>query len=136
MQDRAESLFPCSLLDELRRRPDSPAFEQGDRTVSRAELLQTIRRLAGAMLSVGLGPGRGIAIFTAVSPEAFAAHMAAHVLGCRIVGVRAGYTARQLGHVLAMEIDALLVDLSTITPELLELAGSARLLSLGPCVAA
>jgi acyl-CoA synthetase (AMP-forming)/AMP-acid ligase II len=131
-----ESLFPQSLLDGLRTAPDTVAFEHGPRTVSRGELLDIIRRLAGAMRDVGLGPGRGIAVFTAVSPEAFAAHMAAHALGCRVVGVRPGYTARQLAHVLGMQIDALLVDRSTVTPELFQAAGSARVLSLGPCIGA
>jgi fatty-acyl-CoA synthase len=136
IQGPIESLFPQSLLNALRSTPDTPAFEHGPRTVSRGELLDIIRRLAGVMRGVGLGPGLGIAIFTAVSPEAFAAHMAAHTLGCRVVGVRPGYTARQLAHVLGMQIDALLVDRSTVTAELLQAAGPARLLSLGPCIGA
>jgi len=136
MNDSAESLFPNSLLDAIRASPDSAAFEHGPRTVSRRELLTLIRRLAGGMLDVGLGPGRGIGIFTAVSPEAFAAHIAAHVLGCRVVGVRAGYTARQLAQVLGMGIDALLVDPSTATQELLAAVESTPVLSLGPCLIA
>jgi acyl-CoA synthetase (AMP-forming)/AMP-acid ligase II len=133
MDDPAESLFPHPLLDALREAPDGPAFEQGPRTVSRRELLEIIRRLAGAMLGAGLGPGRGVAIRTAVSPEAFAAHLAAHALGCRVVGVRPGYAARQLAHVLGMEVDAILVDRSTATPDLLQAAGPMPVLSLGPC---
>jgi fatty-acyl-CoA synthase len=125
--------FPQSLLDTLRTSPDRPAFEHGPRTVSRGELEEIIRRLAAAMRFVGLGPGRGIAICTVVSPEAFAAHMAAHALGCRVVGVRPGYTARQIAHILGMQIDAVLVDATTATPELRRATGSARLLSLGPC---
>ena len=128
--------FPQSLLDTLWTSPDRPAFEHGRRTVSRRELVEIIRRLAAAMRSVGLGPGRGIAICTAVSPEAFAAHMAAHALGCRVVGVRPGYTAKQIAHILGMQIDAVLVDASTATPELRQATGSAQMLSLGPCPAA
>ncbi|MCA2226651.1 class I adenylate-forming enzyme family protein [Nonomuraea aurantiaca] len=103
-------LFPYPLLDALRDAPGSAAFEHGSRTVSRGELLEMIRRLAGALADAGLGPGRGVAIRTAVSPEAFAAHMAAHALGCRVVGVRPGYPAAQLAHVLGMGVDVLLVD--------------------------
>ncbi|MEU8149093.1 AMP-binding protein [Nonomuraea sp. NPDC048901] len=110
-------LFPLPLLDALRGSPGGVAFEHGSRTVSRGELLEMIRRLAGALADAGLGPGRGIAIRTAVSPEAFAAHMAAHALGCRVVGVRPGYPAAQLAHVLAMGVDALLVDRSSAVPE-------------------
>ncbi|WP_113703512.1 class I adenylate-forming enzyme family protein, partial [Nonomuraea lactucae] len=83
----------------------------------------------------GLGPGCGLAVRTGVSPEAFAAHMAAHALGCRVVGIRPGYAAGQLAHVLGMDVAALLVDSSAVTPELLRSAGPIPLLSLGPCAA-
>ncbi|MEU4836063.1 AMP-binding protein [Streptosporangium sp. NPDC023615] len=128
-----EPPFPHSFLEALRSSPGDPAFEQGDRIVSRGELLETVRRLAGAMLDAGLGPGRAVAVRTAVSPEAFAAHLAAHALGCRVVGVRPGYPPGHLAHVLGMGVDALLVDRSTVTPELLRAAGPVTLLSLGPC---
>ena len=64
-----------NLMDALRQSPGSPAFEQGDRSVSRGELLDLIGRLVGAMRRAGLGPGRGIAVHLAVSPEAFAAFL-------------------------------------------------------------
>ncbi|MBF8191628.1 AMP-binding protein [Nonomuraea sp. K274] len=123
-------LFPHPLLDALRAAPAGTAFEHGDRTVSRGELLELIRRLANAMRAAGLGPGRAVAIRTSVTPEAFAAHMAAHVLGCRVVGVRPGYPPGQLAHVLGTGLDAVLVDPGTATPQLLGAAGTA--LSLGP----
>ncbi|MEU3166623.1 AMP-binding protein [Streptosporangium sp. NPDC006930] len=129
----AEPPFPHPLLEALRNSPGAPAFEQGDRVVSRGELLEIIWRLAGAMLDAGLGPGRAVAVNTGVTPEAFAAHIAAYTLGCRVVGVRPGYPAAQLAHVLGMGVDALLVDRSTVTPELLGAAGPITLLSLGPC---
>jgi fatty-acyl-CoA synthase len=129
VNDVAVLLFPHALLEALRAAPGSPAFEHGERVVSRGELLALIGRLAAALRAAGLGPGRGLAVSLAVSPEAFAAQMAAHVLGCRVVGVRPGYTAGQLAHVLAMDIDAVLVDGSTA--ELLAAAGPTPLLSLG-----
>ncbi|MEV4109541.1 AMP-binding protein [Nonomuraea sp. NPDC049695] len=106
-------LFPNSLLDALRETPGSTAFEHGDRAVSRGELLELIGRLAGALRAAGLGPGRAVAIRTAVTPESFAAHMAAHTLGCRVVGIRPGYPEGQLAHILGMDVDALLVDSAT-----------------------
>ena len=131
----------CSrnLLDALRQSPGSPAFEQGDRSVSRGELLDLIGRLAGAMRRAGLGPGRGIAVHLAVSPEAFAAHIAAHVLGCRVVAVRPQYAAGQLAHVLGMDVDYVLVDATTVetsTAALLTAPEPAPLLSLGACPSA
>ncbi|RAY16179.1 long-chain fatty acid--CoA ligase [Actinomadura craniellae] len=135
MHDPAEPPFPHALFQALRQAPGSPVFEQGTRIVTRGELLETVRRLAGALRDAGLGPGRGIAIRTAVSPEAFAAHMAAHALGCRVVGVRPGYTAGQLAHVLGPRIDAVLVDAQAVTPELLRAAGPATVLPLDELLA-
>ena len=132
MRSSTDALFPQPLLDSFQRLPERTAFEQGSRSVSRAELLTIIRRLTSSLEAAGLGPGHGIASFTAVSPEAFAAHIAAQVLGCRVVGIRPGYTARQLEHVMGMQIDALLIDGSNSNSELVEASGSARLLSLGP----
>ncbi|MEV0385129.1 AMP-binding protein [Nonomuraea sp. NPDC050643] len=126
-------LFPHPLLQALRDAPARPAFEHGGRTVSRDELLDLIRRLAGAMREAGLGPGRAVAIRTGVTPEAFAAHMAAHALGCRVVGVRPGYPPGQLAHVLSLGIDAVLVDPGTAGPLLL---GTGTALSLGPVAGA
>src|SRR5688572_20298943 len=127
MQGPQDALFPSSLLEALQADPDSIAFEHGARVVPRGELLELIRGLACALTDAGLGAGHGIAIFTAVSPEAFAVQMAAHALGCRVVGVRPGYTAGQLAHVLGMQIDAVIVDSSTLSHELVLAAAPARL---------
>ena len=116
MNDAAVQLFPHALLEELRKAPGSPAFEHRERIVSRGELLQLIGRLAAALRVAGLGPGQGLAVSLAVSPEAFAAQIAAHVLGCRVVGVRPGYTPGQLAHVLGMDVSAVLADGSMAIP--------------------
>ncbi|RKS71822.1 acyl-CoA synthetase (AMP-forming)/AMP-acid ligase II [Actinomadura pelletieri DSM 43383] len=131
-------LFPGSLLDALRESPGTAAFEHGGRVVTRAELTQLIGRLAAGLRDAGLGPGDGLAIRTTVSPEAFAAHIAAHVVGCRVIGVRPGYAAGQLAHVLGMGVDAVLVDAEAVatTPGLFGAAGPVQVLSLGPCEAA
>ncbi|MEV4085509.1 AMP-binding protein [Nonomuraea fuscirosea] len=97
--------------------------------VTRGEPLELIRRLTDALREAGLGPGRAVAVRTEVTPEAFAAHMAAHVLGCRVVGIRPGYPPGQLEHVLGMGVDAVVVDPATAMPRLLR-AGTP--LSLGP----
>jgi fatty-acyl-CoA synthase len=122
--------FPYALLEALRRAPGSPAFEHGERIVSRGELIELIGRLSAGLRAAGLGPGRGLAVSLAVSPEAFAAQIAAHVVGCRVLGVRPGYTPGQLAHVLDMDVEALLVDGSTAT------ACHTPVLSLGDLMAA
>ncbi|MFI0483829.1 class I adenylate-forming enzyme family protein [Actinomadura sp. 9N215] len=128
------SLFPGSLLDALRESPGTAAFEHAGRVVSRDELLQLIATLAAGLRDAGLGAGDGLAVRTAVTPEAFAAHIAAHVVGCRVVGVRPGYAAGQLAHVLGTGVDALLVDPESVSPDLREAAGEVSVLSLGgPC---
>ena len=122
--------FPQPLLDALRAAPDTPVFEHvthaGTRVVTRGEFLELIRRLAAALRGAGLGPGSGLAIRTAVTPEAFAAHMAAHAVGCRVVGVRPGYPPGQLAHVLGTGVSAYLVDEPVTFPP------GPALLSLGP----
>ncbi|MFZ5892761.1 MAG: class I adenylate-forming enzyme family protein [Myxococcota bacterium] len=125
------ALFPSSLLAALAASPDSPAFEVGSRVISRGELLQLIRRLVLALRAQGFAPRRGLAIYTSVSPQAFALQMAAHVLGCRVVGIRPGYTTRQLAHVLAMDVAAVVVDSTTATPDLFAATGAMPILSLG-----
>lgn len=125
------SLFPRPLLAALRESPGTVAFEHGDRAVTRGELLKLIGRMAGGLRDAGLRPGRGVAVRTEVSPEAFAAHIAAHVVGCRVVGVRPGYPAGQLAHVLGTGVDALVVDPPSTTPELLAAAGPVPVLTLG-----
>ena len=50
----------------------------------------------------GLGiVGLLIALLLGVSPEAFAAYLAAHVVGARVVGLRPGLTEGQRRHLLA-----------------------------------
>ncbi|MEN3537966.1 AMP-binding protein [Microbispora sp. ZYX-F-249] len=132
----AAGAFPHLLLEALRDSPGTAAFEQGGRIVSRGEVLELIGRMAGALRDVGLGPGSGVAVRTGLSPEAFAAQMAAHVLGCRVVSVKPGYTPGQLADVLGVGVDAVILDRSTATPDLLNAAGPATVLSLGPAPAA
>ncbi|GAA4044623.1 class I adenylate-forming enzyme family protein [Nonomuraea soli] len=103
-------LFPHPLLETLGKASDRPVVEHGSRVVSRGELLGLIRRLAAAMRAAGLGPGTGVAVRTEVTPEALAAHLALHTIGCRVVGVRPGYPPAQLAHVLSMGVEAVLVD--------------------------
>jgi len=107
---RTVSTFPQPLLDTLSDDPLRTIFEHGERRVSGAELLATIRRMAGALREHGLGRASGVAMLTGVTPEAYAAYIAAHALGCRVVGVRPGYSPGQLAHLLNAGIDAVVTD--------------------------
>jgi len=110
------STFPQPLLDALAADPGHPVFEHGERVVSAGELLATVRRMAGALRKAGLGRTSGVAMLTGVTPEAYAAYLAGHALGCRVVGVRPGYSPGQLSHLLGAGVDAVVVDGSQPLP--------------------
>ena len=89
-------LFPAPVVAPLLAAPDRPALEVGSRTVTRAELLAMVRRIVTGLREAGLGPGSGVAMVLSLSPEAYAAHLAAHALGCRVAAARPGWSAEQL----------------------------------------
>ncbi|GGZ03939.1 class I adenylate-forming enzyme family protein [Streptomyces poonensis] len=93
--------FPGLVLELLQAAGGRTVFEHGDRVVSGAQLLGAVRRVTGALREHGVGPGDGVALLLGVSPEAFAAVLAAHVVGARVVGVRPGLTRAQQAHLLA-----------------------------------
>ncbi|MBU6534808.1 class I adenylate-forming enzyme family protein [Streptomyces mayonensis] len=93
--------FPGALLDLLGAAGDRPVFEHGDRTVTGSQLLGAVRRVTHGLRTGGVGPGDGVALLLGVSPEAFAALVAAHAVGARVVGVRPGLTEQQRAHLLA-----------------------------------
>ncbi|QKV79117.1 class I adenylate-forming enzyme family protein [Amycolatopsis sp. Hca4] len=102
-------VHPQALLDELERAPEVPAFEHGSRVTTRGELRELIGRCAAGLRAAGLGPGDGIGLATAVTPEGFAALVAVHVLGARAVAVRPGLPEVQLRHILG-DVTAVVAD--------------------------
>src|SRR5882757_7032695 len=118
MKNPAESVFPQPLIDAFLRDPETPAFEFRSRPVSRRRVLDLVRGCAGHLRAAGLGPGDGVAVGTAVTPEGFAAQIAAHLLGCRVTGLRPGLTPPQLRHVLAQGVGVVIADEITTTAEL------------------
>jgi acyl-CoA synthetase (AMP-forming)/AMP-acid ligase II len=106
---RAE-IWPQALLDLLEAGGERPVFEHGDRTVSAAEMSGLIRRIAAGLRASGIGPGEGVALLLGVTPEAFAATIAAFAVGARVAGVRPGLTDEQLGHLLAHNESVLIAE--------------------------
>jgi fatty-acyl-CoA synthase len=125
-----EPLFPQPVIDALGAAPSRPAFEAGGRVVTRSELLDLIRRFGNALRDAGLRPGDGVAMVTSVTPEAFAVRIAAHTVGCRVVGIRPGYPPAQLAATLGAGIHTVVADKPAMTPDLPSAAGSATLLHL------
>ncbi|WP_394619321.1 class I adenylate-forming enzyme family protein [Lentzea sp. JNUCC 0626] len=100
----ARDPFPGAVLDVLRAAGDRPVFEHGTRVVTAAELLDLVARIANGLRAKGIGPGDGLALLLGVHVEAFAAILAGHVVGARVVGVRPGLTDAQVEHLLSLDI--------------------------------
>jgi fatty-acyl-CoA synthase len=106
----AERPYPGPVLDLLAAAGDRPVFEHGRRTVTGGEMLDLVRRIAAGLRARSIGPGDGLAMTLGVNPEAFAAILAGHVVGARVVGVRPGLAPGQLRHVLGQDVTAVLTD--------------------------
>ncbi|MFY1670630.1 class I adenylate-forming enzyme family protein [Plantactinospora sp. WMMB334] len=132
MTTGADPGYPQAVLDLLGSGRDRPVFEHGARVVGADELSELIARIATGLRAAGIGPGAGLAVVLGVSPEAFAAIVAAQVVGARVAGVRPGLTPDQLRHLLGHRITAVLVDPSTATPQLRSAAAGLPLLGIGP----
>lgn len=102
--------FPRAVLDVLEAAADRPVFEHGPRVVTGAELLDLVTRIAAGLRDRGLGPGDGVALLLGVNAEAFAAVLAAHAVGARVMGVRPGLSDEQVRHLLGLDVAAVITD--------------------------
>ncbi|TDE24969.1 long-chain fatty acid--CoA ligase, partial [Nonomuraea mesophila] len=108
--------YPRAVLDVLAAAGDRPVIEHGVRTVTGAQLLGLVRRLAAGLRAADLGPGDGVALMLGVTPEAFAAVIAGYVVGARVVGVRPGLPDAQVRHILHQDIAAIVTDAAPGAP--------------------
>ncbi|QYN16925.1 class I adenylate-forming enzyme family protein [Amycolatopsis sp. DSM 110486] len=124
-------VFPQAVLDALGSEPDAVAFEHGPRKVTRGEARDLIGRFVAALRGAGVSRGDGVGVATAVTPEGWAAQIAAQTLGCRTVGIRAGLPVAHLRTVVG-DLAAVVVDEASETPELRATAAGAKILRVGP----
>ncbi len=103
-----DPVWPQAVLDRLTG--DRPVFEHGSRIVRADEMSALIRRAAAALRGCGIGAGDGVALHLGVTPEAFAATIAAFAIGARVAGVRPGLTGDQLQHLLRHNESVLIDD--------------------------
>ncbi|MGQ4513600.1 AMP-binding protein [Streptomyces sp. DW26H14] len=135
MENPTEPVFPQPVIDAFRAAPAVPAFEYRSGIVTRGEIMDLTGRFAAGLAAAGLGPGSTVALATEVTPEAFAAQLAAYVLGCRVIGLRPGLTPGHLRLVLdggPHGVDAVLTDHAHDRPGLVAAAAGRPLLELGP----
>ncbi|GAA1023969.1 AMP-dependent synthetase [Acrocarpospora pleiomorpha] len=111
-------MFPAPVLDALRISPSRTAIEHEGREITRGDLLTAVARIATGLRAAGLGPGKGVALMTTTNPDAYAAHLAAHALGCRVAAFRPRWSGDQIAHALGYQFDALIVDPGTHAPYL------------------
>ncbi|HEY6595456.1 MAG TPA: long-chain fatty acid--CoA ligase [Asanoa sp.] len=111
-------LFPGPVLSSLRAVPGRPAVEVGTRSVARGDLLAMVGRIVRGLRAAGLGPGSGVGMVLSLSPEAYAAHLAAHALGCRVAAARPGWSPDQLAEALRGQVDAVVSDAELDRPVL------------------
>lgn len=102
-------VFPGPVLAALRADPDRPAIESDGRVVHSGELLTLVGRFVSGMRAAGFGPGTGVGLALSTTPEAYAAHLAAHALGCRVAAMRPGWSPEQRAHARA-HLDVLIDD--------------------------
>ncbi|MGW0433379.1 class I adenylate-forming enzyme family protein [Micromonospora sp. NPDC003197] len=102
-------VWPQPLLDLLATGGDRPVFEDGDRVVRAAEMSGLVRRVAAGLRAAGVRPGTGVALRLGITPEAFAATIAAFAVGARVSGIRTDLPPAHLTHLLGSD-QALLVD--------------------------
>lgn len=97
----------------LRRAAEDPGrivVFDGDRAVSRGEMLDLALRLGGALLSRGIEPGAAIAFQLPNWWEACVVNLAAALFGYRLVPLLTMYRAAELGVILpACEVEAVFI---------------------------
>ncbi|MFF4492262.1 class I adenylate-forming enzyme family protein [Streptomyces sp. NPDC001544] len=128
MDEESGKVFPQAFVDAFRDAPDLPAFEYDARPVTRGEVLVLIAGFVRGLRGAGLTAGARVALDTGVTPEAFAVRVAAHVVGCQVVGLRPGLTREHLRDILARDVDAVVTDDAGRRPELAAAAGGIPLL--------
>ncbi|WP_371793414.1 long-chain fatty acid--CoA ligase [Streptomyces sp. NBC_01471] len=124
MDEQSGGTFPQTLIDAFRAAPDLPAFEYEGCTVTRGEVLGAVASFVRGLRAAGLTAGSHVALDTGVSPEAFAVRIAAHTVGCTVIGLRPGLPREHLRSILARDVAAVITDDAAGNAELPSEAGA------------
>jgi long-chain acyl-CoA synthetase len=104
--------IPARLLDQANLRPDAPAYHvrAGGRwhMTDWATYVQQVRQAGKALIALGVERGDHVAIVGTNRPEWVVFHLGALCVGGASAGVYPGYSADELGHIVA-HADAIIV---------------------------
>ncbi|MFT7667475.1 MAG: long-chain acyl-CoA synthetase [Planctomycetota bacterium] len=86
------------LEDTARRFPGSPALIFMNCRMTYSELLEDVNRMGRAMVRLGAGPGKRVAIQIPTLPQTVIAYYAALMIGAEVVLTNPLYTPREIEH--------------------------------------
>ncbi|KAL7622658.1 hypothetical protein AAE478_008172 [Parahypoxylon ruwenzoriense] len=112
-------VFPHSLLKTFEPASNVPAFGHDSRIVTRLEVLNSLPAMTGGVrtsATADLELGDNIAIYTGVTPGAFAMQIAAYILWLRVIGLKPGMAVALL-LTIVVDVKVLVVD-ETISTEI------------------
>ncbi|MFB8237153.1 AMP-binding protein [Kitasatospora purpeofusca] len=132
----ADATYTGQVLAGLERDPGRVALRHGVRSLTAAECLAGVHRLARALRSTGLGRGDGVTLLAGNRPETLLVRLAANLIGCRVAMLPADRpVAEQIALAGSAGADAFVFDPEGCDPVAAGIAAalpSARLLALGP----
>ncbi|TCO60723.1 AMP-binding protein [Actinocrispum wychmicini] len=125
-----------TLLSAFHRNADRVAVVHDGGSLTYADLLDEMYRLARALEGVGLGRGDGVAAFQDNTPGTLLVWMASRLLGCYFVGIPTYSSASEQAKMLEfMEVSVLVYEPGPAAERAAALAGQhgvPTMLSLGP----
>lgn len=92
--------IPHAVLATVAGRPDQPAIVDGDHTITYAELADSMRLAARAMMAAGVEPGDRIAIWAPNGHRWIEAALGAHAVGATLVPVNTRWKGSEAAYVL------------------------------------
>lgn len=98
--DAAPQTIPHVLADAATRWPDASAIEDGDKTLTYAQLQESVQRAARALISVGVAHGDRVGIWAPNCWEWVVAGLAIHSVGAAIIPLNTRYKGEEARFIL------------------------------------